>query len=272
MKDNDTRWDEFTALCRRLAENQNIGRASLRRPWKALWRLYHNRVRPSLTDADIERLLGKPPDQLDPEENDLKALVAYAAGQGTLELEALKQALSADNINAPLFFLAGLSGKAFGESISPEICKFWLADPTDKWEKRPARELYDVEWTPRGLRSQGLRIEIKASSEHPAYRFQQIRHPRAGNQAMDTYDALLCLGVTASTVEFWLMPASAVADSMAQDILKPQHGGTKRGLSSNTYWFTMSPENRQTLREYAVNPGSLRHRALAMLQQRGRPH
>jgi hypothetical protein len=127
---------------------------------------------------------------------------------------------------------------------------------------RAANELH-IGWTPAKI-GKTLRIEVKASSEHPAYRVQQVRRPRIGGRAF-AYDVLLCLGVTAKTIEFWLVPADAVESLIGDGTFEKQHGGKKTGLESNTYWFTMTPQMRRIVADYAAAPEELRKRAVALL-------
>ncbi len=216
-----------------------------------------------MNEPEVESLLGKKFADLDPEENDLKALAAYAAGRGLLDPAELRAALDADLRESPLYFLAGLSGKTFGETVAPELCAFWLRAEGDAWQKMPNRERYDVAWAP-GASRHLLRIELKASSEHPGFRFQQVRDPRAGDQLRLDYDGLLCMGVTAGSVGFWLIPADDVARLIATGVLERQHGGSKTGLSSNTYWIVTDRTNRDRLAGFAVAPEELRQRCVEL--------
>lgn len=265
--DDGRRWAEFVAFCRGLESRRRPGRTPLRRQWGSLWDLFKTKVQPHLTEKEIQQLLGKRLDQLDPEENDLKALTAHAVGRGLVHPEELRNALANANDEAPLYFLAGLSGKAFGESVAPELCRFWLQQDGDAWDKRPSTDYYDVGWTPHET-GRTLRIELKASSEYPAYRFQQIRDPRINARADSAYDAVLCLGVTAGTVEFWLIPSGSVSDLIDKRILIPQHGGRKAGLESNTYWIMMTPENRWHLAEWHVESSKLREVAQTLVSSK----
>ncbi len=144
------------------------------------------------------------------------------------------EAIRADDQVAPLFFLARLSGKAFGEVVAPQLCQFWIADESDGWDKRPGTDFYDVGWTPHEL-GRPLRLEVKASSEAPAYGFQHVRPPRIAQRTAFSYDALLCLGVTGKSLEFWLIPSSHVDTYIKNGTFARQHGGRKTGLESNTY-------------------------------------
>lgn len=113
---------------------------------------------------------------LDPDRNDLKAVVAYAMGRGLVQDSArLRVALAADEMADPLAFLAGLGGKAFGETWAPLIARFWLQRDGDTWVKQGSKQLFDVAWQP-AREATPIRIELKASSEHPDFLFQQVRH------------------------------------------------------------------------------------------------
>ncbi len=261
-------WDEFAEYAQSLQRTQKTGRQALRREWTALRTLFEREVRPHFTAEEINRLLGKRFDELDPEENDLKALIAHAVGRGLFPPERLREALRADNQSSPLSFLAGLSGKAFGEVVAPAVCRFWLAGDSDMWDKRPGTDFYDVAWTPTEI-GKPLRLEVKASSEAPAYRFQQVRRPRTGSSGTFAYDALLCLGVTARSLEFCLVPAPVVESLISDGTFEGQHGGKKVGLESNTYWFTMTPEMRRVLKDHAVTQEDLRDLAKALIGQVG---
>lgn len=109
-------WEGFADYCKALAAEQGTGRKSLRRDWTNL-RAVAARVIESIPDEVVMSLLGKAKTALNPEENDLKALVGYAVGQGLLGSEELREALDADDRASPLYWLAGLSGKSFGEKL-----------------------------------------------------------------------------------------------------------------------------------------------------------
>lgn len=193
-------WTEFAAWALQQAASSG-GRTALRRRWATLRKLADEVAR-AVPPAEIEALLGKRFDELDPEHNDLKALVAYGTGKGIIkDLKQLQQVLREDNLADPLYFLAQHSGKTFGEKFAPMIAKFWLVADGDAWDKQAATRLYDVAWTPRERNGQSIRIELKASSEHPGYRFQQIRHPKLSGGDGDDYDLLLCVGVRAGSLE-----------------------------------------------------------------------
>lgn len=162
-----------------------------------------------MSAAEIEALLGKPYDQLDPEHNDLKALVAYGAGKGIIADPKRLQTVLRDDIRAdPLYFLAQHSGKTFGEKFAPLFAKFWLMEEGDSWAKQPSKAFYDVGWTPHECKGKEIRIEFKASSEQPKYLFQQIRHPKQSGASDQDYDVLVCLGVSAGSLEWWAIPAN----------------------------------------------------------------
>lgn len=253
-------WDSFADFCEQLQSHSVKGRATLRRKWPNL-RALAARVVPQVAEGELLRLLGKHADELDPEENDLKALASYGAGKGLIGAEELKDALAADARAAPLHFLAELSGKAFGESVAPLICEYWLCDSGDGWTKVPAAGYYDIRWAPADLAKQ-FRIEIKASSEYPEFRFQQIRHPRMSGSLPLDYDALLCLGVTASSLEFWFVPSPAVVRFIESGLIVNQHGGQKH--QSDTYGLTMTQAARLQMAKYAAEPETLRSLAISI--------
>ena len=99
-------WDDFAEW----AIQQSLeagGRKALRRRWTALRNLA-GKVAESLAPGEIESLLGKPYDQLDPEHNDLKALVAYGAGKGLIpDVNQLQRVLTDDAFADPLQIRAG---------------------------------------------------------------------------------------------------------------------------------------------------------------------
>lgn len=258
--------DEFVQFCLELKAKQKQGRPSLRREWTALKSLFVERVLPHMSPVDVRELLGKEIEDLDPEDNDLKALASHAVGKGLIDPGQLRAALQDAEPESPLHFLATLSGKAFGESIATEICRYWLTEFGDGWDKRPGRDLYDVGWTPvEGLGT--LRIELKASSEYPAFRFQQIRDPRIGIDDGLAYDALLCLGVTSSSIEFWIIPSEDLVVLLDEGSITNQHGGRKTGLTSNTNWIALRPAERIQLAEYHSAPGDLRNSAIKIISK-----
>lgn len=254
-------WEGFAEFCNGLASRQKVGRASLRREWGAL-RALAATVLPEIPDQVVEELLGKRKLSVDPEENDLKAVVSYAVGRGMIEPEQVRLALEADNRHSPLFWLAGLSGKAFGENIAPQLCAYWLVRAGDLWEKQSGSAYFDITWTPRDRGE--IRMELKASSENPGFRFQQIRDPRFTGVDGHDYDLLLCLGVTASTLEFWSIPADDVARLIDDGTLPNQHGGKKMG--SNTYWFVADAKTRRKLASFSAEAVNVRATILAQME------
>ena len=273
-------WDEFVDWAMRAA-SQSTGRAALRRRWSAL-RLLADQVAAKLPEEEVTALLGKTFGQLDPEHNDLKALVAYAAGKGIIPNPALLQEVLRQDAKAdPLHFLAQHSGKTFGEKFSPMFAEFWLKADGDLWEKKPSKQHYDVGWFPNELGGKEIRIELKASSEAPAYLFQQIRHPKlSGIGKTGDYDLLLCLGVTAGSLEWWGIPAKDL-DKFAENGSTPPagvvitlHHGKRREIWNEDHgfkdegWFRTDPRIRQVLQSYAVeNSSKLRAKLLAMAKR-----
>jgi hypothetical protein len=261
-------WDDFVDWAMRAA-SQATGRVSLRRRWSAL-RLLAEQVAAKLPEKEVIALLGKPFDQLDPEHNDLKALVAYAAGKGIVpNPQQLQEALREDAKADPLHFLAQHSGKTFGEKFSPMFAQFWLQAEGDTWEKKSSKELYDVGWCPKELGGTEIRIELKASSEAPSYLFQQIRHPRlSGSTGSGDYDLLLCLGVTAGSLEWWGVPAKHL-DRFAENGTTPagnavitRHHGKRRPIWNAEHgftdegWFRADARSRQVLQAYECRSSS----------------
>lgn len=172
-------------------------------------------------------------------------MVAYALGKGVLPVATgLQEALREDMRADPLFFLASHSGKTFGEKYVPLISQFWLSKEGDGWAKKSSKDLYDVGWSPRELGGGEVRIELKASSEHPAYLFQQIRHPRLSGHAAPDYDVLLCCGVSAGSLTWWAIPASRF-DEFVENGKTPQtsvvitrHHGKRRAIWNDECGYT----------------------------------
>ncbi len=270
-------WDEFVAWAAVQAA-QASGRPALRRRWVGL-RALANQVKDKIGPEEVRRLLGKEFSQLDPEHNDLKALVAYAAGKGILpDASLLHVTLSDDTKADPLFFLAAHSGKTFGEKYAPLFAQFWLAADGDEWSKKKSSEYYDVGWKPRELGGREVRIELKASSEHPKYLFQQIRHPKLSGGRDPDYDVLLCIGVSAATLEWWAIPASRFdefADNGTtpadQAVITSQHGKGRRIWNADRGyddegWLRADPAVRTVLRGFGCsNSSGLRAAVLRML-------
>jgi hypothetical protein len=271
-------WSEFVAWAT-LQAAQASGRPALRRRWVGL-RALANQVKDQIGPEEVRRLLGKDFSQLDPEHNDLKALVAYAAGKGILPDAAVLQTALRDDADAdPLYFLAAHSGKTFGEKYAPMFAEFWLSQGSDEWSKKKSSDLYDVGWTPSELGGREIRIELKASSEQPKYLFQQIRHPKmSGGEAPD-YDLLLCVGVSAAALEWWAIPASrfddfadngATADATA---VITRHHGKRRPIWNVEHgfadegWFRADPNARKALQRFSCEHSQeLRAMLLAMFQ------
>lgn len=239
-------WEGFADYCKALAAQQRVGRASLRREWANL-RALADRVLPDVPDELVISLLGKAKSAADPEENDLKALVSWAVGQGIVKATELRTALEDDNRASPLYWLAGLSGKSFGEKVAPQLCAYWLMESSDTWKKQPGSAYYDVSWHP-SESPRPVRMELKASSENPGCRFQQIRDPRYTGAVGLDYDLLLCVGITASTMEFWSIPATEVGRFIDNKTFPNQHGGAK--MASNTYWFVTDTKTRRLVEPY----------------------
>ena len=255
-------WDEFAEWALGQAADAG-GRKALRRRWTTL-RALADEVSKKVSAEEIHALLGKAYNQLDPEHNDLKALVAYGAGKGILkDPKQLQTVLREDSRADPLYFLAQHSGKTFGEKFAPLFAKFWLATNGDAWEKQPSTALFDVAWTPHEHAGRAIRIELKASSEQPGYLFQQIRHSRLSGIAAHDYDLLLCLGVSAGSLEWWAIPATDM-DQFAETGLTPpeqvvitRHHGKRRPIWNAEHgytdegWFRADTRTREVLKSYA---------------------
>jgi hypothetical protein len=255
-------WEGFADYCRALAAQQGVGRASLRRDWTNL-RALAERVLPAVPDDLVISLLGKAKSAADPEENDLKALVSWAVGKGLIEATELRTALDDDDRASPLYWLAGLSGKSFGERVAPLLCAYWLVQGSDTWKKQPGTAYYDISWHP-SESTHRIRMELKASSENPGFRFQQIRDPRYTGASDLDYDLLLCVGVTASTMEFWSIPATTVGDFIDDRTFPNQHGGAK--MASNTHWFVTDARTRQRMKPFFCEAVDVRDLILKQMQ------
>ena len=269
-------WNEFVDWARGQATGAG-GRKALRRRWERL-RSLADEAGPKIPPKDIETLLGKPLGALDPEQNDLKALVAYAVGKGIIKnAESLQAALDADMRADPLSFLAAHSGKTFGEKYAPLIAEFWLALDGDDWVKKGSRDFYDVGWLPKELNGREIRIELKASSEHPGYLFQQIRHPQLSGGTVPDYDVLLCLGVSAGALEWWAIPAAKIDEfaengkTPADRIVITLHHGKRRPIWNDKHghvdegWFRTDERTRNVLQEFGCDVSDqLRAKILAM--------
>jgi hypothetical protein len=80
---------------------------------------------------------------------------------------------------------------------------------------------------------------------------------------------LLCAGVTASELEFWLIPAQEVAALIDDGVFANQHGGAKS--VSNTFWFVTDDKSRSRLTEYRAEATGLRDLALSLTKRLIRP-
>lgn len=261
-------WDDFVELALEGAVEVG-GRKALRRRWAAL-RSLAEQVSGKLTEGEIEALLGKSFDQLDPEHNDLKALVAYGAGKGIITDPAQLQKVLRDDTRAdPLYFLAQHSGKTLGEKFGPAFAKFWLAAEGDTWTKQSARGLYDVGWRPHEQNAREIRIELKTSSEQPGYLFQQIRHPKLSGAGLSDYDLLLCLGISAGSLEWWAIPAEDLdqfADTgevAPERVVITRHHGKRRPIWNREQgytdegWFRAKLKVRELLKDYTCGSSDL---------------
>lgn len=269
-------WDDFIEWALEQAGNP-AGRKALRRRWTSL-RALAEEVKARISADEVRHLLGKDFDELDPEQNDLKAIVAYAVGRGILtDAAKLHLALSEDSRADPLFFLAHHSGKTFGEKYAPLFAKFWLVTDSDGWIKKKSKDLFDVGWSPHELKGREIRIELKASSEHPVYLFQQIRHPRMSGLNNSDYDLLLCVGVSAGSLEWWAIPAAGL-DRLAENgttaserAVITRHHGKRRPIWNEQVgyadegWFRAAPNVRELLQEFGCDASErLRAQILAM--------
>ena len=275
MSNND--WRAFADWMLSEAKKSKSGREALRRRWEHLRRLA-DEVLPKIHESEIKALLGKRRVDLDPEVNDLKAIVAYAAGRGILQSpERLTRALVADETADPMAFLAMLSGKSFGETWAPEIARYWLCEGGDGWVKKKPSDFYDAGWFPTELAGREIQIELKASSEHPAHRFQQIRHHRLSGDEKD-YDVLLCLGVTAGSLEWWAIPTERLDDfadngvTTADSMLISRHHGKRRPIWNtgagykDEGWFVADVRARRLLAAYGSSSEDLREKVLTLVR------
>lgn len=252
------------------------GRQALRRRWTTL-RALAEQVALELQPGEVEALLGKSYDELDPEHNDLKALVAYGAGKGLIaDPRQLQDVLRDDARADPLHFLSQHSGKTFGEKFAPRVAEFWLFTSGDAWTKQSSKGLYDVSWTPHERKGREIRIELKASSERPGYLFQQIRHSKLSGAFREDYDLLLCLGLSAGTLEWWALPVSELdrfADTgatNADQVVITRHHGKRRPIWNEEHgyadegWFRANTRARALLKDYNVdNSEQLRSKILS---------
>jgi len=243
---------------------KQTGRKGLLRDWGVLVHLFEEKVAPHLPPEATKAMLGKSTDEMNPEHNDYKAMVAYGVHAGWVEPGEMKGALEAANQSNPLWFLATSSGKTFGETIAPIIAEYFLSAEGDSWVKMPSTELYDIDWTPSS--HVPLHLELKASSEANP-RFQQIRRPDMSQGGSDDYDALLCLGVYGGKTEWWYIPAKDIEQLMTEGIITQQHNAGKEVAGS--YWITVDASVRERLTPYYVgNPETLRAHILATKRPR----
>lgn len=272
----DRSWINFSRFLIRETATIGYGRQALRRRWANL-RDLAERCLTSVTDDEINAFLGKGREALDPEANDMKALVAYCVGKGIAGGHELITALRSDLDAEPMAFLAEHSGKSLGEKWAPIIAIYWLSNHGDQSRKMGAKEFYDIGWTPAGANSE-IRIELKTSSESPAFRFQQVRHPRLAGIQSD-YDILLCLGVTASSLEWWVIPTSAL-DTMTNNGKTPsdrivirKHHGKDAPIWNNDAgygdegWFSTDERCRRLFQEYEVSSDELRQKVIDTFEQ-----
>lgn len=113
---------------------------------------------------------------------------------------------------------------------------------------------------------EGLRVEIKSSFlwKNGAYRFQQFRD--------QDYRAVVCMGISPSTVHAWAIPKDVVMATWGKaGGLVSQHGGRH---GTETAWLTINPFTPQTwLERYG---GSLADARLSFdrhcLQRRSNRH
>jgi hypothetical protein len=255
-------WDEFAAYCQQtLRREVRQGRASLRPSRIALTELIQSAVLASLSPQDQAKLF---PLGFDPEASDLKIAAGVGLERGLITENDYHLALLDDLRRSPLAFLQTVSGKAFGETVAPKITSFWIMQPGDGLAKQPGSTYFDLLWRPSEKRA-GLLIELKASSEAPGFRFQQIRDPWMGKAATMDYDVLLCLGATNSGLEWWVIPATQIMPLYQERILTNQHGGQKS--EGNTLWMSMDTRTRNRLQEFFVQSENLRTRLLELTSE-----
>lgn len=252
-------WDQFLTFLYELPSQLRPGRQQIRVVRDSLERLVAEKVRPGLTDDDERALF---PLGFSPAESDLKIAAGVGLERGLVTAQEYEAALRSDIAASPFGFLQTLSGKTFGETVTPLIVRYWLLDAGDTFQKQSTRALYDVAWAPHET-GQALRIELKTSSE-ALPNFQQIRHPRmsSASDAPPDYDVLLCLGISNDGPEWWMFPASSVEQFIETSVFPPQHGGTK--MASGTYWVRMNQDNCRAFKSFAVTSDDLRSSLLAL--------
>lgn len=104
---------------------------------------------------------------------------------------------------------------------------------------------------------------MKASSEHPAYLFQQIRHPKLSGVGDGDYDLLLCLGVSAGSLEWWAIPAEDLVQYaengtvQSNRVVITRHHGKRRPIWNDEHgfadkgWFRSDARARELLKDYS---------------------
>jgi len=109
-------------------------------------------------------------------------------------------------------------------------------------------------------------------------RFQQVRHPNLGGNSDRDYDLLLCLGVSAGSLEWWAIPARDL-DQFADNGQNPsertvitRHHGKTRPIWNDEFgyvdegWFLMNKRTREVLNEYACEQSeNLRAKILSLV-------
>lgn len=228
-------------------QTQNTGRRGLQRDWSKLLILFE-KIKSRLPSDLPMRMLGKSIEELDVEQNDIKALLAYGVNAGWLTAAELRCALKEANDSNPYWFLANMSGKTFGEVIAPKIAQFWIMQSGEYWKKMKTKELYDFEWKAANKRL--LRIELKASTEENP-RFQQIRPPKMSNLSTYDYDGLLGLSVFRGKEEWWYVPAPDVERLISERIITQQHNGEK--VKTDSYWVSLNEKMRKRFSKYYIN-------------------
>ncbi|MBI5498981.1 MAG: hypothetical protein HY907_01970 [Deltaproteobacteria bacterium] len=124
-------------------------------------------------------------------------------------------------------FLRGLPPATVGTRFGSELVARIL-DGAGLATRKGGTRLYDL--VVGG--GDGLRVEVKTSTEFPTRRFQQVRDPRPGvARERWRYDALVCLGVRPDDLTIWLLPGPQAAELIADGTIGVQH------TDSETNWF-----------------------------------
>ena len=134
-----------------------------------------------------------------------------------------------------------------------------------------------MSWTPHESNGNEIRIEMKASSEQPSYLFQQIRHPRLSGADVNDYDLLLCLGVSAGSLEWWAIPAgdldrfAETGAARADKVIITRHHGKRRPIWNKEHgytdegWFRADDKARKLLKAYmCVRSDQLRQKIMSL--------